>query len=118
MKKSTVEEGTWKSPEELKNEPLEQLKSTESLKKERPKHKPEKKKPVYIYIYKTALQIAKNNSPANSWEQTRQTQSEKAKQWMDPNSANWWEQNQKGKSCPAKKKEDRTQKRERSPTKP
>ena len=46
-------------PEVLKNEPLEQLKSTESLKRERPNHKPEKNQSVYIY-QKTALQIAKN----------------------------------------------------------
>ena len=45
-------------PEELKNEPLEQMKSTESLKRERFKHKPEEK--ISIYMRKNTLQIAKN----------------------------------------------------------
>ncbi len=42
-----------------KNEPFEQLKSTESLKRERPQNKPDKRT-KYI---KTALQIAKNETP-------------------------------------------------------
>ncbi len=59
-KKSAVEEDPRKSPEKnKKNEPFEQLKSTESLKRERPQNKPEKRT-KYI---KTALQIAKNGTP-------------------------------------------------------
>ena len=46
-------------PEVLKNEPLEQMKSTESLKRERPKQNktPEKNKSVY--------QKKKKKSPGN-----------------------------------------------------
>ena len=59
-KKSATEEDPQKSPEKnKKNEPLEQLKSTESLKRERPQNKPEKRT-KYI---KTALEIAKNETP-------------------------------------------------------
>ena len=59
MKKSAVEEDPQKSPEKIKkNEPLEKLKSTESLKRDRPQNKPETRT-KYI---KTALQIAKNES--------------------------------------------------------
>ena len=59
-KKSAVEEDPRKSPEKSKkNEPFEQLKSTESLKTERPQNKPEKR----TKYTKTALQIAKNETP-------------------------------------------------------
>ena len=77
-------------PEELKNEPLEQMKSTESLKRERPKHKPEKNKSVY---QKTALEIAKNRI-AKHKKAKEQALAEKAKKRMDPSSLNCWEQNQ------------------------
>ena len=59
-KKCAVEEDPLKSPEKnKKNEPSEQLKSTESLKIERPQNKPEKR----TKYLKTALQIAKNETP-------------------------------------------------------
>ena len=59
MKKSAVEEDPQKSPEKIKkNEPLEKLKSTESLKRDSPQNKPETRT-KYI---KTVLQIAKNES--------------------------------------------------------
>ena len=62
-KKSAVEEDLRKSPEKIKkNEPLEKLKSSESLKRERPQNKPEKRT-QYI---KTALQIAKNGTPKDT----------------------------------------------------
>ncbi len=55
--KSAVEEDPRKSPEKIKkNQPFKQLKSTESLKIERPQEKRTK------YI-KTALEIAKNETP-------------------------------------------------------
>ncbi len=56
-KKSAVEKDRRKSPEvNKKNKPFEQLKSTKSLKTEKPQNKPEKRT-KYI---KTALEIAKN----------------------------------------------------------
>ena len=59
-KKSAVEEDPRKSPEKnKKDEPFKQLKSTESLKIQKPQNKPEKR-PKYI---KTALEIAKNKTP-------------------------------------------------------
>ena len=59
-KKSAVEEDQRKSPEiNNKYEPFEQLKSTESLKRERPQNKTENRT-KYI---KTALEIAKNETP-------------------------------------------------------
>ena len=59
-KKSAVEEDARKSPEKNKtNEPLEQLKSTESLKRERLKNKPGKR----TKYTKTALEIAKKETP-------------------------------------------------------
>ena len=59
-KKSAVEEDSQKSPVKIKkNGPFEQLKSTESLKTERPQNKPEKR----TKYTKTALQIAKNETP-------------------------------------------------------
>ena len=58
-KKSAGEEDPWKSPEQIKkNESLEKLKSTESLRRERPLNKPEKQKKKKDI--KIALQIAKN----------------------------------------------------------
>ena len=59
-KKSTVEDACKIPEKNKKNLPSEQLKSTESLKIERPKNKPEKKRTKYI---KTALEIAKNETP-------------------------------------------------------
>ncbi len=62
-KKSAVEEDPQKSPKKIKkNEPFEQLKSTESLKIERPENKPEKR----TEFIKTALQIAKNGTPKDT----------------------------------------------------
>ena len=59
-KKSAVEEDPRKCPEKnKKNEPFKQLKSTESLKIERPQNKPENRT-KYV---KTALEIAKNETP-------------------------------------------------------
>ena len=60
MKKNTVEEDPRKSHQKnKKNEPFKQLKSTESLKRERPQNKTENRT-KYI---KTALEIAKNETP-------------------------------------------------------
>ena len=62
-KKSAVEDDPRNRPEKnKKNEPFEQLKSTESLKIERPQKKPEKRT-KYI---KTALHIAKNGTPKDT----------------------------------------------------
>ncbi len=64
-KKSAVEEDPQKSLKKIKkNEPFEQLKSTESLNIERPQNKPEKKKKKKDI--KTALQIAKNGTPEDT----------------------------------------------------
>ena len=80
IKKSTVEEDPRKRPEKIKkNEPLEKLKSTESLKRDRPQNKPETRT-KYI---KTGLQIAKNGTPKNR-KAEEQAQAEKAHKWMDP----------------------------------
>ncbi len=58
--KNAVEEDLRKCPEKnKKNEPFKQLKSTESLKIERPQNKTENRT-KYI---KTALEIAKNETP-------------------------------------------------------
>ncbi len=68
-KKSAVEEDPQKSLKKIKkNEPVEQLKSTESLNIERPQNKPEKKKRAKKKkkVYKTALQIAKNGTPKDT----------------------------------------------------
>ena len=64
-KKSAVEEDQRKIPkknfkkEKEKKKPLEKLKSTESLKRERPQNKPE----IITKYIKTALEIAKNETP-------------------------------------------------------
>ena len=59
-KKNAVEEDPRNRPEKnKKNEPFQQLKSTQSLKTEWPQNTPEKRT-KYI---KTALQIAKNETP-------------------------------------------------------
>ena len=73
-KKSAIEEDPRKCPEKIKkNEPLQKLKPTESLKRERPQNKPEKRT-KYI---KTALQIAKNGTTKNR-KAEEQAQAEKA----------------------------------------
>ena len=73
-KKRAVEEDRQKSPEKnKKNDPFKQLKSTESLKIERPQNKPEKRS-KYI---KTALEIAKNETPKDR-KAKEQAQAEKA----------------------------------------
>ena len=60
MEKNAVEEDPRKCPEKnKKNEPFKQLKSTESLKRERPQNKTENRT-KYIKI---ALEIAKNETP-------------------------------------------------------
>ena len=79
MKKSAVEEDPQKSPEKIKkNEPLEKLKSTESLKRDRPQNKPETRT-KYI---KTALQIAKNGTPKNR--KAKEDRAEKTNKCTDP----------------------------------
>ena len=64
---------TQKTKKIKKNEPFEQLKSTESLKIERPQNKPQKRT-KYI---KTAPQIAKNGNPKDT-KAKEQAQAEKA----------------------------------------
>ena len=62
-KQSTVEEDPQKSPKKIeKNQPFEQLKSTESLKTEKPQKKPEKR----TKHVKTGLQVAKNGTPKDT----------------------------------------------------
>ena len=62
-KKSAVEENPQESLKKIKkNQPFEQLKSTDSLKIERPENKPEKRT-KYI---KTAMQIAENETPKDT----------------------------------------------------
>ena len=79
-KKNAVEEAPRKCPEKTKKkEPLEKLKSTESLKRERPQYKPEKRT-KYI---KTALQIAENGTPKNG-KAKQQDRAEKANTCTDP----------------------------------
>ncbi len=79
-KKSAGEEDRRKSPEKIKkNEPLEKLKSTESLKRERPSNKPPKRT-KYI---KTSLQRANNRTPKNRKAKER-ARAEKANKCTDP----------------------------------
>ena len=88
-KKKSMVEDAWKIPEKNKKiEHSEQLKSTESLKWERPKNKPEKRT-KYI---KTALQIAKNGTSKDR-KAKEQARAEKANQWLDPSSLNCSEDN-------------------------
>ena len=116
-KKSAVEEDPRKSPEEnKKNEPSEQLKSTESLKIERPKNKPEKRT-KYI---KTALEIAKNETPKDRMAK-EQARAENANKWTDSSSANCPEDSPSRKELGGRwlRKtawKSHTQKTERSPT--
>ena len=72
-KKSAVEDASKIPEKNKKNEPSEQLKSTESLKIERLQNKPQKRT-KYI---KTALQIAKNGTPKDT-KAKEQAHSEKA----------------------------------------
>ena len=83
-------EDTWKVPEkkEKKNEPSEQLKSTESLKRERNKNKPPKR----TKYMKKSLQIARNGDPEDR-QAKEQARAEKANKWTDPSSANCSENN-------------------------
>ena len=73
-KKSAVEEDLQKSPKNIKkNEPFEQLKSTQSLKIEKPQNNPPKRT-KYI---KTALKMTKNGTPKDT-KAKEQAQAEKA----------------------------------------
>ena len=79
-KKSAVEEDPRKSPEKIKkNEPLEKLKSTDSLKRERLSNKPPKRT-KYI---KTSLQSANNRTPKNR-KAKESARAEKANKCTDP----------------------------------
>ena len=74
--KSAVEEGPHKRPEKnKKNKPLELLKSPESQRENKPE-----KRTKYM---KTALQIAKNETPQHR-KAKEQACAEKANKWMDP----------------------------------
>ena len=55
---------------------------------------------------KTALRIAKNRIAKHKAKE--QALAEKAKQWMDPSSANWWEQKGKAKTKQNKKHTQKT----------
>ena len=96
--------------------PLEKLKSTESLEREEPENKPEKRT-TYI---KTALQIAKNGTPKDR-KAKEQALADKANNWTDSSSANCSEDNPSRKEMGGRWLRKtvwkiHTQKRERSPT--
>ena len=109
-KESTVEDA-WKIPEKnKKNEPSEQLKSMQSLDRERPKNK----------YTKTALQIAKNGDLEDR-KAKEQARAEKANKWTALSSANCSEDNrsrkeQDGRWLRQRAWKGRIQKRERNPT--
>ena len=123
-KKSAVEEVPRNRPEKNKrDEPFEQLKSTESLKRQGPENKPENRT-KYI---KTVLEIAKNGTPKDKKAKQR-ARAEISKLTRESR-----KNNRTGPSCKLarrqplktragrkmdqeKQRESRTQKRERSPT--
>ena len=77
IEKSAVEEDLPRSPKKIKkNEPFEQLKSTESLKIEKPQSEPKAKQQKTKYI-KTALKGVNNGTPKDT-KAKEQAQAEKS----------------------------------------